>query len=214
MNKAVKILNPSHKRSRALWAAAAALGAALILPGCTKQQTQGAASSYLIIDSFAAARGNTPDEESGTLDSDVLFKSNANDPGTVFPDVARFILRLGMKDPGSPTNPTEPTSANFITVTRYHVKFVRADGRNVQGVDVPFEFDGAATATVRAEGAELQIMLVRQQAKLESPLMALRGMGGQLVIGTIAEVTLYGKDQAGRDVSVKGSISVNFADFG
>ena len=212
MTKAVKILNPSHKRSRVLWAAAAALSAALVLPGCTSQQTQGASSSYLIIDSMVAARGNTPDEESGTLDSDVLHTTGST--GTVFPDVARFLLRLGMKDPGSPTNPTEPTSANFITVTRYHVKFVRADGRNVQGVDVPYEFDGGATATVRAEGAELMITLVRQSAKLESPLMALRGMGGQIVIGTIAEVTLYGKDQAGRDVSVKGSISVNFADFG
>ena len=165
MTKAVRILNPSHKRSRALWAAAAALGAALILPGCTKQQTQGAASSYIIIDSMVAARGNTPDEESGVLDSDVVTTLPAGGT-TVFPDVARFTLRLGMKDPGSATSPTEPTSANFITVTRYHVKYVRADGRNVQGVDVPFEFDGASTATVRAEGAELVIMLVRHSAKL------------------------------------------------
>ncbi len=47
-----------------------------------------------------------------------------------------------MKDPGSTASPSTPTSANFITVTRYHVKYVRTDGRNTQGVDVPYEFDG------------------------------------------------------------------------
>jgi len=34
------------------------------------------------------------------------------------------------------------------------------------------------------------------------------------VISTIAHVTFYGKDQNGNEVSVTGSISVNFADWG
>ena len=38
--------------------------------------------------------------------------------------------------------------------------------------------------------------------------------GAQNVISTIAEVTFYGRDQAGNEVSVTGSISVNFSDFG
>jgi hypothetical protein len=33
------------------------------------------------------------------------------------------------------------------------------------------------------------------------------------VISTIADVTFYGKDETGTDVSVTGSISVNFADW-
>ncbi len=60
----------------------------------------------------------------------------------------------------------------------------------------------------------LVITLVRAQAKLEAPLLALRNQGGQVVLTTIAEVTLFGKDQAGRDVSVQAKISVTFADFG
>jgi hypothetical protein len=193
----MKVLNPSFKGSRIVWAAALAFGAALTLPGCTKQQMQGTSSSYIIIDQMVASRGNTPDEESGTLDSDVA--STAGGGSTVFPDLARLTLRLGLKDPGSAQNPSEPTSANFVTVTRYHV--------------VPYEFDGSVTATIRAEGAETVLTLVRAQSKLEAPLMALRGLGGQVVISTIAEVTLYGKDQAGRDTSVVGLISVNFADW-
>jgi hypothetical protein len=43
--------------------------------------------------------------------------------------------------------------------------------------------------------------------------VTLRGGNGALVISTIADVTFFGKDQTGRDVTVTGSISVNFADW-
>ena len=92
--------------------------------------------------------------------------------------------------------------------------FVRSDGRNTQGVDVPYSFDGAVTGTISAVDTSLSFVLVRAQAKLEAPLMALRNAGGAMVISTIARVTFYGQDQAGNAVSVTASISVNFADWG
>jgi hypothetical protein len=198
----------SATRRRALLGAAL-VAAATVLPGCTSQQLQGAGSSYLIVDALNASRGDA-DDFSGQLESDVIG------PTGVVSDVAKIDLRLGMKDPGTTTNPSTPTSANFITVTRYHVKYVRSDGRNTQGVDVPYEFDGGATVTVRdgASISTLVITLVRASAKLEAPLLALRTQGGQVVLTTIAEVTLYGTDQAGREVSVQGKIAVTFADFG
>jgi len=203
----MQILNPSFKRSRVIWGAVAAFIAAMVLPGCTSTQLQGASSSFLIVDALNASPGEE-DKFSGVLDSDVLST------GGVFSDVGKFDLRLGMKDPGSVVSPAAPTSNNWITVTRYHVKFVRSDGRNTQGVDVPYEFDGAASVTVRDAVSTLVITLVRAQAKLEAPLLALRNAGGSVVISTIAEITLYGTDQTGRDVSVVGKISVNFADYG
>ena len=198
----------SATRRRALLGAAL-VAAATVLPGCTSQQLQGAGSSYLIVDTLNASRGDA-DDFAGQLESDVIG------PTGVVSDVAKIDLRLGMKDPGTTTNPSTPTSANFITVTRYHVKYVRSDGRNTQGVDVPYEFDGGATVTVRdgASISTLVITLVRASAKLEAPLLALRTQGGQVVLTTIAEVTLYGTDQAGREVSVQGKIAVTFADFG
>jgi len=159
------------------------------------------------MDSILAARGSEPDEEAGVLDSDV--ETN----GSVYADIGRVTLRLGLKDPGPSTNPSTPTTTNYITVTRYHVKYARSDGRNTQGVDVPFEFDGGSTVTVTEAGGMLEITLVRVQAKLEAPLRSLVKLGGSVAITAIAEVTLYGKDQAGRDISVKGAITVNFADF-
>jgi hypothetical protein len=56
--------------------------------------------------------------------------------------------------------------------------------------------------------------LVRVQAKQEAPLQALTAGGGASTISTIAEITFYGEDQAGRAVSVTGRIGVNFADWG
>ena len=78
---------------------------------------------------------------------------------------------------------------------------------------MPYGFDGAIGVTVTEQQTQVVFTLVRAQAKLEAPLVTLRGGGGALVISTIADVTFFGKDQTGRDVTVTGSISVNFADW-
>jgi hypothetical protein len=98
-------------------------------------------------------------------------------------------------------------------VTRYRVDYRRADGRNTPGVDVPYGFDGATTGTISESQVTLAFVLVRVQAKLESPLANLAGLGGAQAISTLADVTFYGRDQAGNDVQVTGSINVTFADW-
>jgi hypothetical protein len=212
---------PRGGRRRSLTAlAVAALGLLPLAASCTSAQTAGKSSSYLIIESLTAAPGATPSQQAGVLSSDVLtfVKKTVNGQETlvptVFGDGAEARFRLGMKDPGTAQSPNNPTSSNFITVTRYHVVFIRSDGRNTQGVDVPFAFDGAATGTVTDAGGGVGFTIVRNQAKEEAPLQALIGGGGARFISTIAEVTFYGTDQAGREVSVVGRISVNFADWG
>jgi hypothetical protein len=76
------------------------------------------------------------------------------------------------------------------------------------------DLGGTRTFTVADGKASGTFVLVRAQAKLEPPLISLRGGGGQIAISTIAQVTFYGRDQTGNDVSVSGSIGVNFADWG
>jgi hypothetical protein len=116
-----------------------------------------------------------------------------------------------MVDPGGPANPTVPTPVNAITVTRYHVRYIRSDGHNVQGVDVPFEFDAFATITVGVSGGTLPITVVRADAKLAAPLVGLAKTSG--IISAQAEVTMFGTDQAGNPVQVVALISVDFADW-
>ena len=168
----------------------AVLALTVLSAACGDVTRQGTGSSYLIVTSLLGRSG--ADGEFGpTLQSDVR-----TDDGTIFSDSGQVTLTLAMKDA---TSPTGPTTANFITINRYHVRFTRADGRNTPGVDVPHGFDGAFTATVSDE-ATIPFELVRHVAKLEAPLEALTR--NLVIISTIAEVTFYGRDQTGREVSV------------
>jgi hypothetical protein len=185
----------------------ALVGLLLLAPvACGKTAREGRSPSYLVVDRLRAAPGAST-EFKDALESDVVTK------GSIFEDLAQVQLHVALKDAGSASAPTEPSANNLVTIDRYHVTYLRSDGRNVQGVDVPYAFDGAVTGTVGKDGTSLSFVLVRAQSKTEAPLLALRGMGGALVVSTIAEVTLYGRDQVGNSVAVTGRISVNFADW-
>ena len=88
-----------------------------------------------------------------------------------------------------------------MTITRVHVDYRRSDGQNQPGVDVPYPFDSAATATVPLTGLSVPVgfELVRHDAKLESPLIDLRTK--LAVINTVAEVTFYGRDSVGNEIA-------------
>lgn len=185
---------------------------ALASISCGDLVRQGTASSYLIITRLEGASGAQPGEFGGTLASDVVTVTN-QDTGarTTFEDSGRVAFQLGLKDPGPPGSPATPSPNNAITVDRYRVRYIRSDGRNTPGVDVPYAFDGAFTVTV-LDTATATFSLVRAQAKGEAPLAALAN--GSVILSTIAEVTFYGRDQTGREVSATGTISVNFGNWG
>jgi hypothetical protein len=197
-------------RGKAVWgsrirAAAALTGvlvASLPLSSCSEAIRTGQSPSYLIITSLQAAPGGTT-SFGPTLQSDVL-----TDTGGIFADQGQVILEVAQKDPLGPA----ATPVNSITITQYHVDFIRSDGRNTQGVDVPFAFDGAVTATVPAL-SQVGFTIVRIQAKEEAPLKALARAGGANAISAVARVTFYGHDQNGREVSVTGNISITFSDW-
>ena len=176
-------------------------------PGCTVTQRTGTSPVQLVI---ASLEGGPEDDESAFRN---VFASDVFTKGRVVEDGGRVLLTLVLKDPGTADLPTRPSPANFVTVTRYRVRYLRADGRAMPGEDVPYAFDGAATFSVGSEGGIGRFVLVRGQSKLESPLVTLRGAGGALVLSTLAEVTFYGRDQAGHDLSAVGLIGVNFADW-
>lgn len=198
--------------TKVVWSARVRLGAvvlmAMAVASCGDLVRQGEGSSYLIIDNLTGANGADPSAFGNTVSSDVI--TVVDGVPTVFEDPGEVTLRLAMKDAGS-ANPAAPTPNNHITVNRYRVRYIRADGRNVEGVDVPYAFDGGMTGTISGSST-LTFTLVRIQAKREAPLAALAANGG--AITAIAEVTFYGRDQTGRDTSVTGQISVTFANWG
>jgi hypothetical protein len=193
-----------------IWFRVVVAGALAALPAaCGELQREGQASSYLIVNTLEGASGAEPDKFGLTLFSDVVTVKD--DVASVFADSGKVTFTLAMKDPGSANNPSAPTSANFITLTRYHVQYLRADGRNTPGVDVPYGFDGGLGFTVAADGATGTFEIVRHIAKQESPLAALVSNG--VIITTIAEVTFYGHDQTGREVSASARMTIDFGNF-
>lgn len=176
---------------------------------CGSMTREGTASSYLVVAAIDAASGAAPEDFAGDLESDVV--TIVDGVSTIFGDVARVTFVLALKDPGPSASPLTPTPANAITVDRYRVRFIRSDGRNREGVDVPYGFDGAFTATV-FDQTQASFTLVRAQAKAEAPLAALST--SLIVVSTIAEITFYGHDQTGREVITRGRLGVHFANWG
>jgi hypothetical protein len=201
------------------WRVAAAIAVVVASAGCGHMATDGRSPVQLTIGALSAASGASPDDFGATLLSDVITNVQKTVGGqqvevpTIFNDIGEASFFLVLKDPGSnPASPASPTPLNSVTVTRYRVVYRRTDGHNTPGVDVPYPFDAAVTVTVGADGASSGFQLVRNAAKQEAPLRALATNPD--IISTIADVTFYGHDQAGNDVSATGSITVDFGNFG
>ena len=190
--------------------AAAVLVAATLSSGCGEFVRQSRSPSQLVIVSILTApstSGTVPTTfGNGPLLSDVLTGS------TVFDDFGQVTLRVILKDPGAPGTPTAPSVLNDVTITRYRVTYSRSDGRNTPGADVPYPIEGAVTFTVRVDQTAAGVIeLVRHVAKVEAPLAGLSN--SLVVLTTIADVTLYGRDQAGNELSATGKVQINFANF-
>jgi hypothetical protein len=184
---------------------------------CGSVVRQGTSPVYLQIVSLSGQRGGLDGDFTNPIPSDVV--TNVTTPApctptspcpTVFSDPGQVVMQAVLKDV---TSPTGPTPNNDVTITRYRVSYRRADRRNTPGLDVPFPFDGATTGTIRVGSAStLPFELVRVVAKKETPLVNLANSA--TVVTTIAEVSFFGADQVGREVTVTGLIQVNFANWG
>jgi hypothetical protein len=147
--------------------------------------------------------------------------------GSIFNDEAEVTVNVFRKN-NSTALSTSPVEHLYLE--RYEVRYFRTDGRNVEGVDVPFRVTGPMgnlrfhTAGPSAE-VEIQttITIVRHQAKLEPPLRNLRGVflgdtrtalfGGAGILTTVAEITIHGRTVQGGVLQAVGRAQVTFADF-
>lgn len=187
-----------QKRTGGLgWLRCLSFAAAVATASCGDVVRSGDAPVMLTVESLTLNNSNTATSDlSGTN-------------GTIFNDVGAATLGVIMKDV---TTLIQPSTNNSVTINRYRVEYVRADGRSQPGVDVPYAFDGAVTLTIPAgSSGTLSIELVRHTAKLEPPLVKLVESGG--AISVMARVTFFGSDQVGNDVAATGSMQITFADF-
>jgi hypothetical protein len=195
------------------------LALALAASGCGEVARSGRSPVQVVIQSLVGASGAAPDELGNPVLSDIITNVTSPAPcsatspcATFFNDLGEVTMSLVLKDPGQPGLPASPSDLNQVTFTRYRVSYRRSDGRSQQGVDVPYAFDSAVTFTVPAQGTvSVGFELVRNIAKREAPLLALRESGA--ILSTVADVSFYGADQAGNEITVTGSIAVNFGNF-
>jgi hypothetical protein len=159
----------------------------------------GRSPMYLVVDGIGG----------GTSGTDAFILSDVLVNGSIVNDSVTVRLSSAAKDATATL-----AAINAITLTRYHVDFRRADGRERPGIDVPYGFDGGLSVTINPNGTgNATFVLVRHQAKEEPPLRNLQSQGGLGIIQTIAEITLYGHDQNGNEVAVVARIDVHFGDF-
>jgi hypothetical protein len=182
----------------------------LAMAGCTPQWARdaGDADVVLMIASVLGQKGGASGEGATQLLSDVRTD------GSVFNDNAQLILRVLRKNPLLSTG-FAGSGLNDVLLERYTVRYYRADGRSVAGVDVPYDISGEMSGRIAPDG-ELTtgIIVVRHQAKLEPPLRNLTGAGGQDIVTMFAEITVYGRTLANRKVTASGRLEIVFADFG
>jgi len=180
-------------------------GLGLALSGCTADYVQQNNADVLLI--VAAVNAGA------TLKSDVLGTTGvAGDSVNV--DVA-------IRAKNSNTGISVPNFRNAVIMERYEVRYYRSDGRNTEGVDVPYGISGNLTTaidTASSGTSPVPVEVVRAQAKLEPPLRNLRIVdnepgGSALILTCFAEITLHGKTISGQAVTGSGRLQIDFADW-
>ena len=111
-----------------------------------------------------------------------------------------------------PKNPAnEGQALDNILLSSYQVRYRRSDGRDVEGVDVPFSISGPIRVTLPTRTTvDFSVTVVRHQAKVEPPLENITNLD---IVTMGAEITLFGQTISGDLVSGSGSVQITFADF-
>lgn len=181
----------------------------LILSGCNAVENESTSGSKLILLSLTGTN-LSGEEGSTTVFSDVYSEINGvvNDTGVA--EVSAILL-----DPK--VNPQDATAYQHIAIDQIDVEYSRADGQNVQGVDVPYSFSQRISVQIAiGEQVEVPFVLVQHTAKLEPPLIGLVNYNTQSKILKLeAKITIHGKDIAGNRVQpLVGYLAVWCANFG
>ena len=180
--------------------------------GCTTTSTEddNTTNTFITVVSVNAVAGDfTEGQESDFLNSDVCASDEDNPPCTVFNDNAIVTFEGRPKDLTSLSSPT-----NDVVFERYRVTYIRSDGQNVPGVDVPFPFDGVSSFRVTSDATEVEraFVVVRHQAKRETPLREISENSAG-ILSVLAQMDFFGRDGAGRNIQVTAFLNITFADF-
>jgi hypothetical protein len=194
----------TKKKSATILLILAVLPAILMLSGCNPLEDDSKSSSFIIVESVAGT--DASGKAASFLQSDVVLTNSI-----VVADVAKATLRASLLDPAPILKPGQ---FNDIMLDRYIVSYSRVDGKNRQGVDVPYSFEGALTQILKiGTSTSISFVVVREVAKLESPLIDLAQNRAEGVIEATAKIEFYGHDLVENKVKATGYLTIFFANY-
>ena len=182
---------------------------AFALVACNPIENDTTSASLLIVNSLMGEdmEGNL----ANYLESDVLFEDTNEGITTIYADPAVASLSVRLLDPASLTGPSH---LNSVTIERYQVSYSRSDGRNTEGVDVPYAHEGVLSVTIPVDNtSDVSFTVVRAAAKAESPLVDLHQGRDLGVLTCLAKVVFFGKDITGRAIQATGYLTIHFANY-
>ncbi|MFC2166523.1 hypothetical protein ACFLQZ_00995 [Acidobacteriota bacterium] len=192
------------KKAKYLFKATIFLALLIVLVSCNPLENDTLSNSMLIIMNLTGQDidGNT----ANFLQSDVITSAN-----TVTADTATVTFKAQLLNP-DPFNGA--TQYNDIFVTHYVVTYFRSDGKNTEGVDIPYSFEGYMSSLIEIDNiTDLSFVLVREVAKLEPPLINLHEGRGEGVLQLRAKVDFYGHDLSNKAIKSTGYLSIYFANY-
>jgi hypothetical protein len=183
--------------------------AVFLLFSCNPLENDSRSDSILLILQITGTDIN--ENEVNFLQSDVVNVDADTGSTTVAADAARVSFTAESLEP----EPLLGTSQFYdLFVTRYVVSYSRSDGKNQEGVEVPYSFDGALSSRVQiGSQTDASFVIVRAVSKLEPPLVNLAKGRGEGELKTTARIDFYGNDALGNKITATGYLTVFFADY-
>ena len=208
------------KSLKVLGLAAVVVASASCVPNWARNNETGLIMEVARIE---GVRGGT---QGGGQGAAILF-SDVSVGGATINDDAIVTVNVYRKNP----NVTSTSALEHVRLESYQVQFFRSDGRNVEGLDVPYRITGplnsvrfhTPTGTDEVE-LEADLVVVRQTAKRDPPLVNLRDttsagqargrIAGEGIIFTTAEITIYARQvTTGEPLQATGHLQVAFSDW-
>lgn len=187
----------------------AILAAVFPLLTCTSLENKTKSSSYVVVENL---RGTTADGTAADfLQSDVQKINTTTSQPYVTADTATATLTAHTLDPAPILGVSQYED---VLLTRYIVHYYRSDGKNVEGVDVPYSFEGSVNVLLKVNTAtDVSLVVVREVAKLEQPLLNLVSNRDVGVLQVTARIDFYGHDMDNNEVTTTGNLPIFFANY-
>jgi len=197
------------KKANYLLKLLAILPAIYFFISCNAVENETNSSSILLVENIMGQ--DMEDNEANFLQSDVLYKDPTTAVETIYADIATATLQTKLLNPLSVTGPSQ---YNDIMLDRYVVTYFRSDGNNIEGVDVPYSFEGHLSVNIPVDSeVTIIFVIVREVAKMEPPLIGLTEGRDIGVLQVHAKVEFFGHDMANKNIKATGYLDIFFANY-